>query len=78
MSTLALDLHVDIGMTALGCGPDARGGPTLDDLLVGAWEGLLADHTATCPICGGAMTPRYGSGPRPVGGRCAACGSTLQ
>jgi hypothetical protein len=77
MSALALDVDPDVAADAVRPGDDARGGPTLDDLVVGAWEGLLAHHPATCPVCGGAMTPRYGSGPRPVGGRCGACGSTL-
>jgi hypothetical protein len=77
MTTLALDKDSDVAADSIRPGDDARGGPTLDDLVVSAWEGLLAHHPATCPICGGAMTPRYGSGPRPVGGRCAACGSTL-
>jgi hypothetical protein len=77
MTTLALDKDSDVAPDSIRPGDDARGGPTLDDLVVSAWEGLLARHPATCPICGGAMTPRYGSGPRPVGGRCAACGSML-
>jgi tRNA(Ile2) C34 agmatinyltransferase TiaS len=55
----------------------ARGGLTLDELIVGVWEGLAAHHTVACPVCGGAMTPRPGSGPAPVGGRCRDCGSAL-
>jgi hypothetical protein len=78
MSTLALDNDFDVASDAERPGDDARDGPTLDDLVVGVWEGLLADHAATCPICGGTLSARYGSGPRPVGGRCAACGSTLR
>jgi len=50
---------------------------TLDDLIVGVWEGLSSHHTVTCPVCSGKMAPRYGSGARPVGGRCQRCGSTL-
>ncbi len=50
---------------------------TLDDLVTGVWEGLSTHHTVTCPVCSGKMTPRYGSGARPVGGRCGRCGSTL-
>jgi len=53
------------------------GGLTLDDLLVGVWEGLSAHRTVACPACGGAMTPRYGAGPAPVGGRCGGCRTTL-
>ena len=50
---------------------------TLDQLITGVWEGLSSHHTVTCPVCSGKMTPRYGSGARPVGGRCRRCGSTL-
>jgi len=56
---------------------DDRGRLTLDELLVGVWEGLRSDRTAACPVCGGAMTPRHGHGPRPVGGGCTSCGATL-
>lgn len=54
-----------------------REGRTLQDVLCGAWEDLVAERTARCPVCGGAMQPRYGSGPSPVGGRCADCRSEL-
>jgi hypothetical protein len=54
-----------------------REGPTLEDVLCGAWEDLTAHRTATCPVCHGAMTPRYGSGPSAVGGRCGDCRSEL-
>jgi hypothetical protein len=52
-------------------------GPTLDDLLVGVWEGLVAHRTVACPACGEAMAPRYSAGPAPVGGRCKGCGTTI-
>ena len=55
----------------------ADGQATLDDLLIGTWAGLLADHTVSCPVCAGAMLPRLGAGAAPVGGRCGDCGSTL-
>ena len=55
----------------------ARAGRTLEDLLSGAWEDLSAHRTATCPICDGAMEPRYGSGPSAVGGRCGDCSTEL-
>jgi hypothetical protein len=58
-------------------GRPARRGLTLDEVIVGVWEGLYAHHTATCPICGGEMVARHGSGPRPVGGRCTSCGTTI-
>jgi hypothetical protein len=53
------------------------GGPTLDDLIVGVWEGLAAHRTVACPACGEAMTPRYSAGPAPVGGRCRSCRTTI-
>jgi hypothetical protein len=56
---------------------EGRGRRTLDELIVGVWEDLHAHHAATCPMCGEAMVPRYGSGPAPVGGRCASCGTSL-
>ena len=56
---------------------EGRGRRTLDELIVGVWEDLHAHHAATCPMCGEAMMPRYGSGPAPVGGRCASCGTSL-
>ncbi|MDP2711337.1 MAG: hypothetical protein Q8O56_08970 [Solirubrobacteraceae bacterium] len=54
-----------------------REGRTLEDVLSGAWEDLTAHRTATCPICDGAMEPRYGSGPSAVGGRCGGCRGEL-
>jgi hypothetical protein len=53
------------------------GGPTLDDVVVGAWEGLAARRTVACLACGEAMTPRFSAGPVPVGGRCRSCGTTI-
>jgi hypothetical protein len=55
-----------------------QGGETLDDLVVGVWEDLTAHRTVACLACGEAMTPRYGAGHAPVGGRCKACGTTIQ
>jgi hypothetical protein len=65
------DLHAHQSMAQQG------GGPTLDDLVVGVWEGLAAHRTVACLACGEAMTPRYSAGPAPVGGRCRSCGSTI-
>ncbi|MBW3607227.1 MAG: hypothetical protein KY463_02535 [Actinobacteria bacterium] len=50
-----------------------REGRTLEDVLSGAWEDLTAHRTAACPVCAGAMEPRYGAGPAAVGGRCRSC-----
>jgi hypothetical protein len=47
------------------------GGPTLEDVLLSAWEGLLAVGAAECVICGSQLE-RSGAG-----GRCGACGTTL-
>jgi hypothetical protein len=56
---------------------DARlsGGPTLDDAIVGAWEGLAARVVVACPLCGGALRPH--PSPDAVGGRCGDCGTRL-
>ena len=51
------------------------GGLTLDEAIVGAWEGLAALATVACPLCGGALRPR--STEHGAGGRCGDCGTTL-
>ncbi|MDQ6803656.1 MAG: hypothetical protein M3065_01540 [Actinomycetota bacterium] len=54
------------------------GGPTLDDVVSGAWEELTAQAVVECPVCGdGELAPEYGAHARPVGGRCRGCGTTL-
>jgi hypothetical protein len=70
----------------------AGGEPTLDDVLSGVWEGLVARATAPCPVCGERMEPVVGAprerggapqGPRAPrerdgeGARCTSCGSSL-
>ena len=70
-------IHLEPRPAALAS-PSPRAGPTLEDVLSGAWEDLVAHRTATCPICRGAMAPRYGSGPSAVGGRCRECGTELE
>jgi hypothetical protein len=57
--------------------PASRGRVTLAEVLSAAWDGLAGHHSVTCPVCSGQMAPRYGSGAKPVGGRCTRCGSTL-
>ncbi len=60
-----------------GVDPPARR-PTLEDIVAPVWAAVAAGRSASCPVCGGAMTPRYGaSGSRPLGGRCGDCGSAL-
>ena len=54
-----------------------RGELSLDDLVVGAWEGVTAHRTVACPVCEGRLTPRYGAGRAAVGGACSDCGSQL-
>lgn len=44
------------------------GGLTLEDTVLGAWEELVADGRAECPVCGGAMSMLAG---------CEGCGSEL-
>jgi len=51
------------------------GGPTLDDAIVGVWEGLAAHVVVACPLCGGPLRPH--AAPDVVGGRCGDCGTTL-
>ena len=55
---------------------DAR--MTLDDVIVGAWEGLSAHRSVECPVCRGTVRPRYGAaGQTPLGGRCDDCDTTI-
>jgi hypothetical protein len=57
---------------------DAVGGePTLDEVIVGVWEGLAAHCVVECPVCRDEIGPEYGAHARPIGGRCAGCGSVL-
>ena len=53
------------------------GGATLDDLLSGAWEGLTAGSSASCPVCAGELGRRWSAGAGVVGGRCGDCASEL-
>ena len=57
---------------------DAVGGePTLDELIVGVWEGLIARRVVECPVCGGEMRAEYGAHALPIGGRCEDCAATF-
>jgi tRNA(Ile2) C34 agmatinyltransferase TiaS len=53
------------------------GESTLDDVLVGVWEGLAAHRLVRCPVCGEQMEPQYSAGALPVGGRCRGCGTAV-
>jgi tRNA(Ile2) C34 agmatinyltransferase TiaS len=86
MSPVLADSRLAMGQgTLLGesddFAADAGGIPSghpcnLDELIVDTWEGLVKG-TSQCPVCGGRMEPEYGAHSRPVGGRCADCGSAL-
>lgn len=52
------------------------GGLTLDDAIVGAWEGLAAQAIIACPLCNGTMRPEPETSDA-AGGRCEDCGTTL-
>ncbi len=52
-------------------------GPTLDELVVGLWDGLSGHAVVRCPVCGDDMEPRYGAHAIAVQGRCTGCGSVL-
>lgn len=54
---------------------DLGGGLTLDDAIVGAWEGLAAQVVVPCPLCDGPLRPH--AAPDAVAGRCGDCGTTL-
>jgi hypothetical protein len=54
---------------------DLGGELTLDDAIVGAWEGLAAQVVVACPLCGGRLRPHAAADQ--VGGRCGDCGTTL-
>jgi hypothetical protein len=54
------------------------GEPTLDELIVGVWEGLASHRVVECPVCEGEMIPEYGAHALPLGGRCTSCGATLR
>ncbi len=54
--------------------------PTLDELIVGVWDGLAADRSAPCPVCGETMRPvRMHEDGRGVAlGRCDSCGTAIR
>jgi hypothetical protein len=55
--------------------PRARlAGPTLDDAVSRAWEGLVARVPAACPVCHNEIAPAPTG---PLHGECGTCGITL-
>jgi hypothetical protein len=56
---------------------DARGGPTLDDAIVAAWEGLAAHVAVACPVCDeGLLRPRARR-EAVESAHCDGCGTAL-
>ncbi len=51
--------------------------PTLDEVLSGVWEGLIAHRVEECPVCGGELVPDCAQHALPIGGHCVDCGSVL-
>ncbi len=73
MAVLLIEREADLQLW-----DDEGGGPTLDDVLSGAWDGLAAAATSvSCPVCHGELVPRWSAGAGVVGGRCRDCGSSL-
>ena len=56
----------------------ASAAPTLDALLVEAWNDVSTGAPAECPVCAGRMEPRWSAGAGVVGGRCEDSGTTLE
>ena len=81
MTTMAIAVtdHTRFQAGLLGADPAPRTQrrETLEDRIVGTWGQLAISHAASCPLCGGEMSPRYSSGARPVGARCRACATEL-
>jgi hypothetical protein len=50
-------------------------GPTLDDVMSRAWEGLVTGLPAACPVCDGEMVPSFAGS---VHGSCSSCGTTIE
>ena len=44
------------------------GGTTLEDVVLGLWDQLVADGRVACPVCGHAMS---------AAGGCESCGAEL-
>jgi hypothetical protein len=73
MAVLLIEREADVQQWTA----EEGGGATLDDVLSGAWEGLLAATSTACPVCEGELAPRWSAGAGVVGGRCRDCGSEL-
>lgn len=49
-------------------------GPTLDDVMSRAWEGLAMGLPAACPVCHGEVLPAASG----AHGACSSCGTTIE
>ncbi len=60
--------------------PRAHAAPqvSLQDVVLATWTAVSSGATAECPVCAGAMSPRWSAGAGVVGARCADCGTTLE
>jgi hypothetical protein len=61
----------------LAAAPARSSARTLDDIIARARTTLGVTQAADCPLCGGDLAPRFGSGPHPVGAACRSCGTEL-
>jgi tRNA(Ile2) C34 agmatinyltransferase TiaS len=52
--------------------------PTLEAILIEAWNDVSIGAPAECPVCAGPMQARWSAGAGVVGGRCEDCGTTLE
>jgi hypothetical protein len=56
---------------------DRGDGLTLEQLICGVWDEVLAEGRATCPLCGGELAARASAHARPTEGCCRDCGTTI-
>ena len=52
-------------------------GMTLEELICGVWEEVIAAGRTACPLCGGELEGRASAHSRPTEGRCRDCGTTI-
>jgi len=52
-------------------------GMTLEELINGVWDEVLAEGRAACPLCGGELLGRASAHARATEGRCRDCGTTI-
>ncbi|HTU31677.1 MAG TPA: hypothetical protein VMF07_19955 [Solirubrobacteraceae bacterium] len=52
-------------------------GMTLEQLICGVWDEVVAAGRAACPLCGGELEGRASAHSRPTEGRCRDCGTTI-